>query len=537
MELRVITTLVLALWVSGAFRHGSGASPPGFWELLVENSGVSAMHMLVSHTNKVLIFDRTDYGPSAIRLPHGRCRNDSSDLALKIDCWAHSVELQIPTRNIRPLEVLTDTWCSSGAFRADGTFTQTGGWNDGARVVRHYNFCEDCDWTEQPGGLQRPRWYASNQILPDNRVIVVGGRVAFSYEFVPGDGHLYSLPFLRSTSDGRSENNLYPFLHLLPDGNMFVFANSESILLDYKNNKVVRSYPSLPGGARNYPASGSSVMLPLLASQRFQRVEVLICGGASKTAYKQASSGSFETALKTCGRMVVTDNNPSWILEEMPLPRVMGDMLNLPTGEVLIINGAQQGTAGWRFARNPALTPLLYSPSSTSSSKFTTLASASIPRMYHSTAILLPDTRVLVAGSNPNVGYDFSEVLFPTELRIEAFSPPYLDSYFDGVRAEISSMSKVVIGYNSQITIEFSVSVLGDTEATLYAPAFATHAYSMNQRLLKLESSTPVLDENSGYYTFVVRAPPTKTIAPPGYYMLFVVNSGVPSIGKWIQML
>jgi hypothetical protein len=84
------------------------------WEMLVPNAGVSAMHMTLAHTNKVIMFDRTDYGPSEIRLANGFCRRDPRDLALQVDCWAHSIELDLATNRVRPLTVLTDTWCSSG---------------------------------------------------------------------------------------------------------------------------------------------------------------------------------------------------------------------------------------------------------------------------------------------------------------------------------------------------------------------------------------------------------------------------------------
>ena len=69
------------------------------------------------------------------------------------------------------------------------------------------------------------------------------------------------------------------------DGNLFIFANKDSILFDYKTNKVVKNFPRMPGGARNYPTSGSSAMLPLLASDGFQKIEILICGGAPNNAF------------------------------------------------------------------------------------------------------------------------------------------------------------------------------------------------------------------------------------------------------------
>eukprot|EP00249_Psilotum_nudum_P034231 c5294_g1_i1 orf=196-810(+) len=169
-------------------QHAAGrAVLPGSWELIIENGGVSAMHMTLTPANTILMFDRTDYGPSQMKLPASRCRNDSKDLALKVDCYAHSIELDLLTDTVRPLEVLTDTWCSSGAFLSNGTFVSTGGYNDGAEAIRYFMPCSDgsCDWYELSVKLGVSRWYASNQILPDNRIVVVGGRRAFSYEFFP----------------------------------------------------------------------------------------------------------------------------------------------------------------------------------------------------------------------------------------------------------------------------------------------------------------------------------------------------------------
>lgn len=112
-------------------------------------------------------------------------------------------------------------------------------------------------------------------------------------------------------------------------------------------------------------------------------------------------------------------------MEDMPINRVMGDMINLPNGEVLIINGAQNGFQGWGKARNPVLNPVSYNPWGAAGKRFTTLAKTTIPRMYHSTASLLSDGRILVAGSNTHQFYTYNDA-FPTELRVEAFSPPYL---------------------------------------------------------------------------------------------------------------
>lgn len=536
--IRVLHSVAFAWTLLYFCFHSVESALAGSWELLVENGGVSAMHMTLTPANTVIMFDRTDYGPSQIKLPGGKCRNDPHDLALTTDCYAHSIELDIATNAVRPLEVLTDTWCSSGAFLADGRLVSTGGWNDGGQSIRIFTPCSDkaCDWNELSSQLAKPRWYASNQILPDNNIIVIGGRRAFSYEYAPKSTGAINLPFLYETNEPNTENNLYPFVHLSSDGNLFIFANSKSILLDYKNNKVVRTFPELMGGSRNYPSSGSSVMLPLSAGDNFQRVEVMICGGAPHGAFQKVAQGSYPVALQTCARMVITDPNPSWSLEDMPSSRVMGDMIILPTSEVLIINGAKQGTSGWGSAVNPSTSPYLYTPSRPSGSRFQVLASSPIPRLYHSSAVLLPDGRVLVGGSNPNPGYAFANVPYPTELRLEAYVPYYLDSSFDNQRPFITALN-VQIGYGVTFEVDFKLAdVPSSVEFKMYAPPFTTHTTSMNQRQLILQPVALNGTSNAGFVA-ILESPSSPIAAPPGYYLIYVVNDGVPSQGAWIRVV
>jgi hypothetical protein len=201
-----------------------------------------------------------------------------------------------------------------------------------------------CDWVESATlELQSGRWYSTNQLLPDGRQIIFGGRSAFNLEFIPAsaNGPLY-FPFLNATNDDQNDN-LYPYVHLLPSGNLFVFANRDSIEYNYLTDTVVRAFPQIAGEPRNYPSAGSSVMLPLLGSNNFSLVEIVVCGGAQYGAY--LNSASQTPCSSTCGRMVVSDPNPTWDMTDvMPFPRCMGDMILLPTRDVMIINGAQQGT-------------------------------------------------------------------------------------------------------------------------------------------------------------------------------------------------
>ncbi|CAI9102420.1 OLC1v1000685C1 [Oldenlandia corymbosa var. corymbosa] len=511
----------------------------GQWHLLQESIGISAMHMQLLHNNKVVIFDRTDFGKSNLSLPGGRCRNDKNEVVLKVDCTAHSVLYDIETNQFRPLMVQTDTWCSSGAVIPDGALIQTGGFNDGDHIVRRFVPCDDnrCDWEEFPGTLVNRRWYASNQILPDGRIIIVGGRGQFNYEFYnPRGNSAFQLDFLRETSD-ESENNLYPFLHLLPDGNLFIFANTRSIVFDYKQNRLVREFPSMPGDvSRNYPSSGSSVLLPIDENVHTE-VEILICGGSSPDAFNSARRGNFPRASSTCGRLRIYDDNPAWKMETMPVPRVMGDMLILPNGQVIIVNGAMLGCAGWENARSPVTRPLIYNPNGSENNRFAVMETASRPRLYHSTAILMTDGRVLVGGSNPHIFYQFSSEEFPTDLSLEAFSPPYFAPTYDSVRPRIVGFNPA-IRYRRSFSVTFRVSdFLGSENLSvrIVAPSFTTHSFSMNQRMIILKGVN-VTRVAASTYNVVSIGPSRVEVAPQGFYMLFVVHGETPSTGQWVNL-
>ncbi|KAM3341710.1 aldehyde oxidase GLOX1-like [Capsicum galapagoense] len=519
----------------------------GTWDLLMSNIGISAMHMQLLNNDRVIMYDRTDFGASNISLPDGKCRNNPNDLTLKVDCTAHSVEYDVSTNSVRPLMVQTDVWCSSGSATSDGSLVQTGGFNDGENVVRVFKPCSGktstCDWKEIGSALIQSRWYATNHLLPDGRQIIVGGRDAFNYEFYPktaSTNNLFGLPFLQQTNDPREENNLYPFVFLNVDGNLFIFANNRAVLLDYMTNTIVKTYPQITGGdPRNYPSTGSAVLLPLNMQEETIRAEVLVCGGTKKGSYLRAQRGKFLGALNTCGRITITDPNPKWIMETMPLARTMGDMVILPNSDVLIVNGAGAGTAGWELGRSPVLSPVIYRPDDSLGSRFEVQNPGTIPRMYHSTTVLLRDGRVLVGGSNPHGFYNFTGVLFPTELSLEAFSPSYLDSGSANSRPRIiSPASQRKVKYGERIDIRFTIrgSLKRDlVKVTMVAPAFNTHSNTMNQRMLTLSGGKVT---GVGISTYKINSifPNSKNLAPPGYYMLFVVHQDIPSEGIWIRI-
>ncbi|XP_047325638.1 aldehyde oxidase GLOX [Impatiens glandulifera] len=510
---------------------------PGTWELVIPNAGIASMHTAVTRFNTVVLLDRTDIGPSRKMLRKGHCRNDPTDPILKHDCYAHSVLLDLTTNQIRPLMILTDTWCSSGQFLPDGTLLQTGGDLDGLRKLRKFSPCETnelCDWEELTEiKLSEGRWYSTNQILPDGSIIIVGGRFANSVEyFPPRPGGAVEFNFLAGSRDNQNDN-LYPYVHLLPDGNLFIFANSKSVLYDYGNNIVLREYPELMGGPRNYPSAGSSAMMALDGD--YSTATIVICGGAEYGAYIERNTES--PAHGSCGRIVATRPDSVWEMEDMPFGRIMGDMVVLPTGDILIINGAQAGSQGFEMATNPCLYPLLYRPDQPLGLRFMTLNPGTIPRMYHSTANLLPDGRVLIAGSNPHYYYNF-DMEYPTELRIEAFSPEYLSGDRANLRPVMEELpSTVRYGDRFDVVVSVTLPVVGIVEVNLASAPFATHSFSQGQRMVKLSVTSALPAAMVGRYTIGCTAPPDGRVAPPGYYMVFAVNQGVPSVARWIKLI
>ncbi|XP_075491906.1 aldehyde oxidase GLOX-like [Primulina tabacum] len=528
------TKLILLLLVF--FTVTRAADLPGEWELLVADAGISSMHTAVTRFNTVVLIDRTHIGPSRAPLPKNICRVIPGNPPRK-DCTAHSVLLDLKTLTLRPLTILTDTWCSSGQFLPDGSLLQTGGDLDGFKKIRKFVPCESgtiCDWEEmQDTELYHGRWYATNQILPDGSVIIIGGRTENSVEYFPPRKEIgaVNFPFLAEAEDNQMDN-LYPYVHLLPTGELFIFANNKAVLFDHTNHRVTKNYPVLEGGPRNYPSAGSSVMLALTGD--YSSATVVVCGGAEYGAYLQRITDS--PALGSCGRIEATGSDPEWETENMPFGRIMGDMVTLPTGDVMIINGAKAGTQGFELASEPCLYPLLYRPDQPSGLRFMTLNPSSVPRMYHSTANLLPDGRILIAGSNPHRFYKFGTE-FPTELRIEAFSPEYLSPDKANIRTVLVEVpERIKYGEVFEVVAAVALPVVGVMEINFASAPFATHSFSQGQRLVKLSVETPIV-EGAGMYRIKCIAPPNGRVAPPGYYMAFAVNLGVPSVAKWVQLL
>ncbi|KAK7053013.1 hypothetical protein VNI00_004334 [Paramarasmius palmivorus] len=503
------------------FRSRGFAS--GEWSLEQQGTtGVSAQQLAVVSEKTVVIFDKIE---------NNQMKNNAGNSA-----WGSEFDLE--TKQARPLNPVTNTWCGTGNFLGNGTFISTGGTDgNGFQGIRLFDPCTDgtCDIFEDPNSnlrLDSQRWYPSS----------TGSTVVLQMEGFNGVS-IHS-QFMEDTVNG----NHFPILVQLPDGNIFVAANQAAMIFDWKTN-TERRLPGIPNGVRiSSPFSAGATLLPLTPENNYTP-EILICGGSTVDDKVAPNTLSSQTpASAQCSRMVLNEEGiaAGWKIESMPTPRVMPELVILPDQRVLIVNGAQTGVAGYGNASsstshivqsltvgdqvgasnadNPALTPVIYDPTAPAGSRFSSagIPASAIPRMYHSTATLTPNGTVMLAGSNPND--NVSEQRYPTEYRVEFYSPPYMSQD----RPTYTGLPDT-IDFNGLFILTVKLPK-GVKNVSVYAMdlGFATHGVHMDQRSVKLNSIL-LLDK------LTVFAPPSGKHYPPGPAFIYVVtDSGVPSFGHKI---
>ncbi|KAJ3116629.1 hypothetical protein HDU96_009184 [Phlyctochytrium bullatum] len=339
--------------------------------------------------------------------------------------------------------------------------------------------------------------------------------------------------------------------------------------IEMVDTSVYFEFPRLPGGPnRNYPWTGTGLLLPLDPFDNYDPA-VMICGGAVHPEGLQAVETNQAIALPTCGTIRPERPQANWTMELMPSPRVLGDLVHLPDGTVLMLNGAKRGMAGWDLGRDPNLQAHLYNPRGPVGGRWSVLNSTTVPRMYHSTALLLPDGRVMVAGSSPNSPTDRNwSRMYENEFRVEYFYPPYLTQRGEnprprpviaemGWKADTEPWSynhtySVRVGVRDpSATRTHGVKVFSRDELVarsrstgaqgsgpvlrfnLVQTGFRTHSTAFGDRLVWLLDVVP---EGSAEGEVVLAAPPSAAVAPPGWYLLHAVLDGVPSEGRWVQV-
>jgi len=373
------------------------------------------------------------------------------------------------------------------------------------------------------------RWYGTMATLPDGRGFVIGGtRENFSFGWnnntwqfiVGGKGNppTAPVPLPSPFCKDMDEMDLYPFVFVLPNGKVLVHSRTTTRFFDPKTQAFDDTMiVGVNAESRSYPGYGSAVLLPLRPdSSPPYRPEMVMMGGGGPGVLD-----ALTPATDTVERLDLGAASPKWkSTTPMKRGRVLTDAVLLPDGSVMVVGGSATGKAD--AAENPILTPELFDPNQ---SKWSDLCPMRVPRIYHTSALLLPDARVMVAGRD---GYFNPGPYKYAEHRVEIFSPPYLAK---GKRPVVSD-APAAVGYG----LSFSVKIqdVGGSDvgsAVLMRPGSATHGLNMDQRFVALT----IGDRSGG--SLGLTAPPDANVAPPGYYMLFLVSkAGVPSVAKFVQL-
>ncbi|KAI0315679.1 copper radical oxidase [Amylostereum chailletii] len=432
----------------------------------------------------------------------------------------------------REMHVKSDVFCSAALVLPDkgARILNIGGWSvnslygvrlytpDGSLGVNGTN-----DWEEDYDTLklQAGRWYPSALLLSNGSVLVVGGEIGSNgppeptleiLPTIPGGSTLKFLDYLNRTDP----NNLYPFLFMLPSGRVFIGYYNEARILDPNTLDTVQVLPNMPGSVisfeagRTYPMEGAAVLLPQHAPYT-DPVTLLICGGSN-----------FGTALDNCVSTQPEVTNSSWVVERMPSKRVMSCMVALPDGTFMIMNGAQQGVAGFGLATDPNFSALLYDPTQPIGQRISILNTTTIARMYHSEATLLPDGRVLVSGSDPQTPG------LPEELRIEVYIPPYLNQ---GLTQPSFTITETDWAFNGEysITVQLPHGTTSTMRVSLIAATSSTHGNAMGAR-------TIFPDFSCSGNSCTITAPPNAFVSPAGWHQLFILDGPTPSTSHWVRI-
>ncbi|KAJ3288015.1 hypothetical protein HK104_008358, partial [Borealophlyctis nickersoniae] len=225
----------------------------------------------------------------------------------------------------------------------------------------------------------------------------------------------------------------------------------------------------------------------------------------------------------------------------MPTPRLMPVNVLLSDGTILYLNGATWGQAGGnsgqvQYAYPPIFSIDLFDPRT---NRWTSLANMTIPRLYHSGALLLPSGHVITTGSEMQNYEDFwpvpNEACWPAredaackdpfERRIERFAPPYLQT---GWERPLMGQVTYRVTYGSLFKINMVSDALKIDTLNAIPYSTTTHGINTDQRQVELEIMAKT---DTALY---VRAPRSGGIAPPGHWMLFALERGVPGVAKTV---
>lgn len=394
---------------------------------------------------------------------------------------------------------LSNVFCAGHAALADGRLLLVGGHSDDFFGIPDATLFDSRTQTwSRAGEMEFPRWYPTATTLPDGRILAVSGaqygqddNASIPEVYDPRTDSWTKLP------DADRFLPLYPYMFVLPDSRVLQAGSDEAATDTWTLN---------------------------VSTQSWTRLDSEILDGGSAAMYlpgkviKSGSAGDVDAeirpSLSTTYVLDATVSSPRWRqTAPMHFPRAYHNLTLLPDGSVLA-TGGERSTDGADEAQAVFHAEIWSSQTET----WTSMEPMRVPRLYHSTALLLSDGRVLVAG-----GGRWTEGI--DEFSAEIYSPPYL---FQGPHPNITS-APTTVQYGSAFLLRTSVENEDIQAVTLVRLGAVTHAYNQEQRFLTLAFT----NDNA----IRVLAPADPNLAPPGYYLLFVINrKGVPSVGTFVNL-
>ncbi|MBZ5627991.1 MAG: DUF1929 domain-containing protein [Acidobacteriia bacterium] len=527
------------------------ASTKGIWRRLPYFSEVLPVHAALLHTGKVLFFAGS--GNSAFRFTSPNFGNEAAKIYTSVvwdpaknvfdnKTFDHPPTLQRATGSV------IDFFCCGHTFLPDGRLLVAGGTNQYDKVIVNgvmhdagHGFAgirdvvvfnpDTEDWRVlQP--MTHGRWYPTVITLSDGTVLAASGLDEQAKGLDNNTLETNTDPDHAAWVKTRDfVLPLYPHLFQLADGPVFytggkmdTLGNSDPLVFDPLHaTQAVMIKDLTDVGQCNQCAS---VLLPPAQAQVF----MILGGGPEDPDDPQAPRGR---ATKRVAVVDFKSQKPAYATKRpMNHERMHVNAVLLPDRTVIAVGG---GVTREASAKGALVDPQggrevfeaeIYDPAKDT---WSITAPATVARLYHSVALLLPDGRVVTAGGNPDKGSQVNW-LPPDpleEMRLEIFTPPYL--FKKNSRPVIQNVQQE-IAYGSNVAIR-TAQANQIKWINLIRPGLTTHSFNGTQRLVDVPFKTAPPD------VLNAAIPKDRTSAPPGWYMLFLTdNDGVPSVGSWVHL-
>ncbi len=425
---------------------------------------------------------------------------------LLMDGWQTPNQTQVfdpatNTMSAAPNGFGLDLFCVGHVTLADGRVAVVGGDDSETHAIDATTIFDPNtnQWTAA-AHLNTPRWYPTVTELGDGRLVAISGEISTTtWADTPElyDPALNTWTNLSSVNTSAVHSQEYPLSYLIPSGKIVTIAPETGI--SYLLDPIAQTWNPV----------GGPTLLNGTAAQ-YLPGKILYSGGGTPL-------NSVATPATAASQVIdLTSGSPAWhATGAMKSVRYTHTLTVLPDGNVLALGGTTV-----MDDTDPTKAVLSSEEWNPATGVWTPMATMSVPRMYHSTAVLVPDGRVLVAGG----GHD-DNLSSPGQFSAEFFSPPYL---FKGQRPTITS-SAASAAYGSSMTVQ-TPDAASISSVALVSFGADTHTLDMNQHFVPLSFTKAGGSLN-------VQLPATGSIAPPGYYMLFIVNgAGVPSVAATVKV-